>query len=90
MIGKDIAQLEASLRPAERLETDPRPETFLELRKLGREGSIAPMDMTIGKGEIVGLAGLLGSGRTETARLLFVRLRQRLQPALDLGAIGVE
>jgi simple sugar transport system ATP-binding protein len=29
------------------------------------------MDIRIGKGEVVGLAGLLGSGRTEMARLLF-------------------
>ncbi|MGB8465305.1 MAG: sugar ABC transporter ATP-binding protein, partial [Terrimicrobiaceae bacterium] len=71
MIGKDIAQLEAALRPAEGLEAGHKPEPLVELRKLGREGSIAPIDMTIGKGEIVGLAGLLGSGRTETARLLF-------------------
>jgi galactofuranose transport system ATP-binding protein len=63
MIGKEIAQLE-SARSA--VETDHKPETLVELRKFGRAGSIAPMDMTIGKGEIVGLAGLLGSGRTET------------------------
>lgn len=68
MIGKEITQLE-SARSA--VETDHKPETLVELRKFGRAGSIAPMDMTIGKGEIVGLAGLLGSGRTETARLLF-------------------
>ena len=69
MIGKDITQLESARRSA--VETDHKPETLVELRKFGRTGSIAPLDMTIGKGEIVGLAGLLGSGRTETARLLF-------------------
>ena len=69
MIGKDITQLESARRSA--VDADHEPETLVELRKFGRAGSIAPMDMTIGKGEIVGLAGLLGSGRTETARLLF-------------------
>ncbi len=71
MIGKDLAQLESVREAANRSEVDRKRETFLEVRNFGRNGSIAPMDMTIGKGEIVGLAGLLGSGRTETARLLF-------------------
>jgi monosaccharide-transporting ATPase len=38
---------------------------------VGRKGSLAPFTLTIHKGEVVGLAGLLGSGRTELARLLF-------------------
>ncbi|WP_329009332.1 sugar ABC transporter ATP-binding protein [Micromonospora rifamycinica] len=38
---------------------------------LGRSGSVAPFSLTIHKGEVVGLAGLLGSGRTEVARLFF-------------------
>jgi simple sugar transport system ATP-binding protein len=68
MIGKELAQLQTVQK---RAETDERRKTFLEVRQFGRAGSIAPMDMSISQGEIVGLAGLLGSGRTETARLLF-------------------
>jgi galactofuranose transport system ATP-binding protein len=46
-------------------------EPLLEVRGLERKGSMSAFDLTINKGEVLGLAGLLGSGRTETARLLF-------------------
>jgi simple sugar transport system ATP-binding protein len=35
------------------------------------DGSIAPFDLVLHPGEVVGVAGLLGSGRTEMAQLLF-------------------
>ncbi|UWX98511.1 sugar ABC transporter ATP-binding protein [Arthrobacter zhaoxinii] len=72
MIGKDLEVLEeldrGDIRPAAG-DRDSRP--VLQAENLGRKGSVENVTVSIGPGQILGLAGLLGSGRTETARLLF-------------------
>jgi len=72
MIGQELAALEELQEKPKRVqqELESRP-VLVEAQGLGRKGSIEPFDLTIRKGEVLGLAGLLGSGRTETARLLF-------------------
>jgi simple sugar transport system ATP-binding protein len=67
MIGRELAELEQlSEKPLARVS-----EPLVQVEGLGRSGAIEPFDLTIREGEVVGLAGLLGSGRTEIARLLF-------------------
>jgi len=49
----------------------PTGAAVLEARGVGRRGQLNPVDVTLHRGEVVGVGGLLGSGRTELARLLF-------------------
>jgi monosaccharide-transporting ATPase len=49
----------------------PAEASLVRAEGLGRRRAVAPLDLEIHRGEVVGLAGLLGSGRTEVARLLF-------------------
>ncbi|SER13107.1 monosaccharide ABC transporter ATP-binding protein, CUT2 family [Lentzea xinjiangensis] len=69
MIGRDLGTLEAIEDAAEKRHPDG--PVLVQASGLGRRGAIEPFDLSIRTGEVVGLAGLLGSGRTELARLLF-------------------
>ena len=71
MIGKDVGEVEALERKRASTATIRSEEPMLEAKGLGRKGFIHPLDLEVRPGEVLGLAGLLGSGRTETARLLF-------------------
>ncbi|NIZ12785.1 sugar ABC transporter ATP-binding protein [Phaeobacter sp. HF9A] len=46
-------------------------KTLIEIQNLSKRGMIEPFSLELHEGEVVGLAGLLGSGRTETANLIF-------------------
>lgn len=56
----------------------------LEVRQIGVEGQFADVTFEVGKGEIVGLTGLLGSGRSEIAEAIFGKL------PIDQGSIAVD
>ncbi|MFD1885844.1 sugar ABC transporter ATP-binding protein [Paenibacillus wenxiniae] len=70
MIGKELNLLEQLPQLVEDHEIAAN-EVLVTAAGLGRKGAIEPFDLAIHRGEVVGLAGLLGSGRTETARLFF-------------------
>ena len=88
MLGRALED-EVAAQKADAPETARAP--LLRFTNFGRRGRIAPFDLTIGKGEVVGLAGLLGSGRTESAELMFgVQPAQTGQARDDRGALDLK
>ena len=70
MLGRELAELDVIGRSAERI-IDRSGAPVIRALALGKHGQIEPVDLDVYDGEVVGLAGLLGSGRTELARLLY-------------------
>ncbi|MBO2450983.1 sugar ABC transporter ATP-binding protein [Actinomadura barringtoniae] len=64
MVGRSIEQQ----YPRERSEAG---AALLQVRGLGRDGAFADVSFEVRAGEVVGLAGLVGAGRTEVARAIF-------------------
>ena len=64
MVGRDLAA--AGPRPA-----SAAGESVLELRSLSRRGLYRDISFDLRAGEILGLAGLVGAGRSELARTIF-------------------
>lgn len=66
MVGRTIDQIypprDSSIRPG---------TPVLEVRGLSQRGIVSDIGLTVQAGEVVGIAGLMGSGRSELARILF-------------------
>ena len=67
MIGRSATELEAPLAPRSISSEAP----FVSVDKLTGSRSTQDVDFSVSPGEVVGLAGLLGSGRTETLRMIY-------------------
>lgn len=68
MMGKDFDDL-ASIKPERGNKISS--EDMIDAQGLSHAGKIKPFDLEMKKGEVVGLTGLLGSGRSELARTIY-------------------
>lgn len=67
MIGKELGDIQSMGKNESRESGD----VLLEMDGVSAFGRIQDFNLTMRQGEVIGFAGLLGSGRTETAELLF-------------------
>jgi len=81
MLGRELSEATHEREPAVGGDKGPVVAAF---QGVGKTGYLAPFDLTLRRGDVVGLAGLLGSGRTETVRLVFGAERA------DCGTVSVD
>ena len=68
MMGKNLDDLEEIGKEHENTAED---KLEISAKGLSHTGTVKPFDLDIHKGEVVGVAGLLGSGRSELARAIY-------------------
>jgi ribose transport system ATP-binding protein len=65
MVGRSLQQL------FPRRAGQPGPEVVLEARQVTQAGMVRDVSFVLHRGEVLGLSGLMGAGRSELARILF-------------------
>ena len=68
MMGKDLDDLASIKGEAKDLSHEPME---ISAKGLAHTGTVKPFDLDIHKGEVIGIGGLLGSGRSELARSIY-------------------
>ena len=69
MMGKDLDDLDDIRKDTTGHAA--QQEMMISAKNLSHKGTVSPFDLDIHKGEVVGVAGLLGSGRSELARVIY-------------------
>jgi ABC-type sugar transport system ATPase subunit len=64
MVGRSLGEIFPSRQPS-------LDEVALEVKNLGRAGSFSDVSFSLHRGEVLGMSGLVGSGRTQVARCIF-------------------
>ncbi|WP_375449966.1 sugar ABC transporter ATP-binding protein [uncultured Devosia sp.] len=70
MLGRDVSQAQGHATAFTKGRRE-KGETVFSARNLAARQAVQDVSFDVRRGEIVGFAGLLGAGRTETARLIF-------------------
>jgi simple sugar transport system ATP-binding protein len=68
MLGRELSEVTAD---REHRPIDQSKPPYALFQHFGKRRYLAPFDLALRDGQVVALAGLLGSGRTETARMVF-------------------
>ncbi len=71
MLGRETQAPSGAERAAEMRRGTDGDDKVLEVRGLTWRQRVADVSLSVGRGEILGLAGLLGSGRTETLKAIY-------------------
>jgi ABC-type sugar transport system ATPase subunit len=77
MVGGALEDVDAAAHEAD------GEDVVLRVRGLSRTGAFAGVDLTVARGEIVGLAGLVGAGRTELLESVFAL--NRAEGEIEIG-----
>jgi len=71
MLGRSLTELDAISKVKSKEAKSKDKQHVVEVKSLGRSGVLDPVDLELNANEVLGIAGLLGSGRTELAGLIF-------------------